>query len=400
MKKIVIVNQHYYPELASTAQVFQEIAEHFAKEGYKVQVVAGMPFYHDNINTNLKIKKLNNVHICRLWNTTFTKNSFIGKVINLLTFQISLLVYMIVAIDRKAIVLVGTNPPMGIVCGALAKALRRFKLIGVIQDLYPDILVSSHMTQDTSSNYRILSRIMKYSFSKCNKVVTISHDMKEHIERTYKVNKVEMINNMVIGDIFPIENYNLKEKAGFQDHLVVMYSGNFGVAHEYETLLETTKLLRNNSQIVFYIVGGGINYNKLKAACKDEGLTHVVFKPYVDKEKLNESLNLADVHITIFNDEFKNVLMPSKYYGILACAKPIILITDGANDISRDINKYQIGIVIRKGDAQTLAGQLVHMLDEPKSIKAMSQAASTLYKEKYAKEVVLQKYSKVVKAYE
>lgn len=395
-QKVYIVNQHYYPELASTGQVFQEVAEHLVKEGYDVQVVAGIPFYHDNITTDLHIKELNGVKIKRLWNTSFSKSSFIGKIINLLSFQISLLGYMIFRISKNSVVLVGTNPPMGIVCGAIGKVLRRYKFVGVIQDLYPDILISTDMSDGREFTYKLLSTIMKASFAKCDDVVTISEDMKSHIEKTYDVKDVKVITNMVVGNTKPLDNVELKKQAGFEGKLVVMYSGNFGVAHEYHTLLQAIKILKEETGIVFNIVGGGINYKALKKECEQEQLPNVIFKPYVEKEKLNESLNTGDIHITVFNDAFKNVLLPSKYYGILACAKPVILISDGENDISRDITQYNIGITVQKDKGQDLANKLLELKENQHTLPEISERVKKLYQSKYAKSVVLDKYSKVV----
>ncbi len=406
MKRIIIVNQHYYPELASTGQVFQEIAEHFVREGYWVKVIAGRPFYHDYTTKDMNFKRLakkeilNGVHIRRLWNTTFKKSCFIGKVLNLLTFQISLLLYMLVAITKKDIVLVGTNPPMGIICGALAKKIKKFKFIGVIQDLYPDILISTGMTQKTNIIYCVLHKLMKFAFRSCDTLITISQSMKEYIEKKYDIKDVTEINNMIIGELYPIENRKLKEDKGFGEKFVVMYSGNFGIAHEYETLLDSMRHLKGNKDILFYIVGGGIHYTKLQAECHKEGLENVVFENYVEKDQLNQNLNLADIQLVIFNNNFKNVLMPSKYYGILACGKPLILITDGENDITRDIKEYRIGFILQKGEGKQLADKLIELTQKVELREELSHKAKYLYKIRYTKQVVLQKYSEVIRRYD
>ena len=311
-KKLYIINQHYYPELASTAQVFQEIAEYFVTIGYNVTVIAGLPFYHNDMSAeHTSIKELNGVKIKRLWNTAFKKSSFLGKSMNLLTFQISLLSFALLHIGGSSAVMVGTNPPLAIVSAALAKIFKRFKLISVIQDLYPDILISSGFSDGKSLPYILLTNVMRWSFKQSKIVVTISEDMKKYIQKTYKVQKIHVINNMVIGDVFPVNNDPLKEKAGLASKLVVMYSGNFGVAHEYYTLFGAVRQLSCNENIIFRVVGGGVNYDALKAICSMEGLSNIIFLPYVDKKELNSNLNLADIHIVIFNGNFKNVLMPS-----------------------------------------------------------------------------------------
>ncbi len=397
-KKLYIINQHYYPELASTAQVFQEIAEYFVTVGYDVTVIAGIPFYHDNISAeHYKLNGLNGVKIKRLWNTVFNKSSFMGKGLNLLTFQVSLLFYTLFRIKKYSIVMAGTNPPLAVVSAALAKIFKRFKLVSVVQDLYPDILISSGYANEDALPYKLLSKVMKRSFRRCDSVVTISHDMGMHISRTYEIDHVDIINNMVIGEIFPMRNNELKAREGLSDKLVVMYSGNFGVAHEYETLFNTVMLLKNNVDIVFRIVGGGINYNLFKEACASENFSNITFLPYVDKEELNENLNLADIHIIIFNDNFKNVLMPSKYYGILASGKPFIIIADGENDISRDIGSDHMGFVIRRGDSTGLLRILLDIAENKDKLLEMSEKAIRLYNEKYSRDLVFEKYRQLLK---
>lgn len=396
-KRLYIINQHYYPELASTAQVFQEIAEYFVTIGYDVTVIAGLPFYHGNVSAEYEsITKLNGVKIKRLWNTTFNKSSFFGKSMNLLTFQISLLVFALLHICRSSIVMVGTNPPLAIVSAVLAAILKGFKLISVVQDLYPDILISSGYSDGRSLPYILLSKVMRWSFNQCHIIVTISEDMKKYIQTTYRAKKVHVINNMVIGNVFPVNNYQLKEKSGLTSKLVVMYSGNFGVAHEYYTLFGAVRQLSSNENIVFRIVGGGVNYEALKTVCSMEGLSNITFLPYVDKEELNSNLNIADIHMIIFNDDFKNVLMPSKYYGILASGRPLILITDSENDITRDIDRYNMGYIVERGNSQKLVDILLDILRNKNRLSEMGEHARRLYNERYAKELVFARYRQML----
>jgi glycosyltransferase involved in cell wall biosynthesis len=124
-----------------------------------------------------------------------------------------------------------------------------------------------------------------------------------------------------------------------------------------------------------------------------------VFSGYVSKDKLNENLNIGDVSLVIFNDSFKNVLMPSKYYGLLACKKPVILISCTQNDISRDIEKYKIGEKIKINDYKSLALCIERMAKQPEVVNLYSSNSINLYNEKYEKEKILKMYLDVVRKY-
>lgn len=398
---IYLVNQHYYPELASTGQVFQEIAEHVHKNAYNVTVLAGRPFYHEGRANEVPAEEvINGVKVKRLWNTTFPKSSSVGKLLNLMTFQISLLFFMLFRAEPRSTVIVGTNPPMAIISITNLKWIKNFRILFVVQDLYPDILISSGIMETSDIKYKLLKYSMEKSIQNSDIVIAISDDMKGHIEKNYKARRINVINNWSIGDIFPVNNKLLKRLKGWEDKLVIQYSGNFGIAHEYTTLLNAIKYLKSDDSIVFYIVGGGINYNKLKDICVAEKLNNVIFKGYVPKEDLNANLNTGDISLVIFDDDFKNVLMPSKYYGILACSKPIILISGDENDISRDINEYKVGYHIETGNYQKLVDTIIDLKLNRDKILELNNNAAFLYNTKYLKDRSLTRYIDMVQANE
>lgn len=400
-RNIYIVNQHYYPELASTGQVFQEIAEHYQKNGYRVTVIAGKPFYHDHDIDNPPAEQvINDVAVKRLWNTAFHKASFVGKLFNLLTFQISLLFFLLFSLPAGSLIMVGTNPPMAIMSVTKLKHIKKFRVIFVVQDLYPDILISSNLIKEIDFKYILLKALMKKSFHLSDTIITISHDMKTRIEANYGCKNVVLICNWSIGNIYPLDNMLLKSNKGWDGKFVVQYSGNFGIAHEYETLLSSVRKLKSKDDILFYIVGGGVNFNKLKTICEKEGLKNIVFSNYVSKEELNENLNISDISLVVFNDDFKHVLLPSKYYGLLACAKPILLISNGENDISRDIHAYNTGFFIQSGHSDELINVIIQLSGNRELIGVLSQNAYALFREKYQKEKILAQYLEVVKKYE
>lgn len=398
---IYIVNQHYYPELASTGQVFQEIAEHLHKIGYVVTVLTGRPFYHSGEKvTAPKREVINGVKIKRLWNTTFPKSSILGKLLNLLTFQVSLFLNILLFVKKCDRVIAGTNPPLAISSVAFANLFNRLRTIFVIQDLYPDILISSGFLSASSFRYKLLKKIMKMSMKKAHTIITISEDMKSHIQREYGFVDIKIINNWAIGDIYPLDNKSLKKQRGLENKFVVQYSGNFGVAHEYNTLLSSITQLRHNSEILFHIVGGGINYTRLKEACTGEGVENVIFEEYVQKADLNGSLNMADISLIIFDDTFRNVLMPSKYYGILACGKPVVLISGKDNDIKRDIARYNIGFSVTTGEHQKLTETLLTLAGNHGLRQDLALNVRNLFELKYTKEHALNKYAEAVRLYD
>lgn len=396
MRNLTIINQQYPPEVASTGQIFHAMAVYLQSHGFDVTVVTGTPYYPGLTDKPPKRERQEGVRIRRLANTTFSKKSMLGKFMNLLTFEISLFFYCIFRISRKDTVLVATAPPMAVVCSAIGRFFRRYPVVMTVQDLYPDVLAASGMSGPQKLSYRLLHRIMRRSMHTCREVIAISSDMQRHLESAYGLRDVLLIPNLFPETIHPIDPADNKKARGWTDKLIVQYSGNFGIAHEYTTLLETVRLLGGHDDILFQIAGAGKHYDILKGICEAEALPNIVFEGYAPADQLESHLGLADISVVIFSEAFQSILLPSKYYGILASGRGVLLISGDENDISRDIRSQRIGLTFAHGDSQGLADALRSLREDPSQLQSMGARARALYDARYAMPIVLGEYQHVL----
>lgn len=396
-RKLTIINQQYPPEVAATGQIFSLMAGYMRRNGWETTVVTGTPYYPGMTEKPPRRETLDGVDVRRLRNTTFDKRSFFGKLLNLLTFEISLFFYCIFCIGRDETVLVATAPPIAVFCTAIGRFFRRYHVVMTVQDLYPDVLQASGMSSPAKLSYRVLHRIMRWSMHRCDRVIAISTDMKARLEADYGLADVRLVPNLSPEAIDVLDPIAAKTPFGWEDTLVVQYSGNFGVAHEYGTLLAAVRLLTREPDILFRITGAGKNYDKLKAESEAEGLTNIVFEGYAPLDRLQEHLAVADLSLVVFNEAFEGVLLPSKYYGILASGRGVLLISGAHNDIRRDIDRHGVGLSFAHGEAGELAEALLALRQAPDRLRAMGSAARALYDERYTQAVLLEAYDNVLR---
>jgi glycosyltransferase involved in cell wall biosynthesis len=69
------------------------------------------------------------------------------------------------------------------------------------------------------------------------------------------------------------------------------------------------------------------------------------------------------------------MIVPSKFYSILAAGRPSIAIMAYDGEIARMITKYNCGVVIQPGHAQELAETILRLSNDPHSLAAMGQSA-------------------------
>jgi len=395
MSRIIIVNQQYFPETAATGQVFRMIAEDLASRGHSVAVVCGRPFYPGVARQVSPVETIGGVTVRRLWNTVFPKESIPGKALNQLTFMVSLLWFALFSIQNDDNVLATTAPPLGVAGLALKRKITPFNLVMSVQDLYPDVLAAAGQASTKSWMFRVLRGIMMRCLQNCRTVAAVSTDMASHLRLFYKVADVRVIPNPSVHNVRPLPFGREKAARGWADKFVVQYSGNFGRAHEYKTLLVAMRLLSGRGDILFHIAGGGSHFDALRVECGD--MSNAVFEGFAPAEELSARLSIADISLVIFDGAFRDVLLPSKYAGILASGRPVLLISGAVSDISRDIERWGIGLQFGHGDGAAIADALAELAADPARVQRMGSNSRQLYLSAYRNKDIFDAYADILK---
>ena len=126
-------------------------------------------------------------------------------------------------------------------------------------------------------------------------------------------------NDEDIQPISPIEN-PLRRAWGLEGKIVLGYSGNLGRAHEFETVLAAAERLRNDTHIVFLMIGGGKRFDELAKIVKERGLNSSFrFVPYQERQMLAYSLGVPDAHWLSLNPKLEGLIVPSKFLRHRSC---------------------------------------------------------------------------------
>ena len=84
----------------------------------------------------------------------------------------------------------------------------------------------------------------------------------------------------------------------------------------------------------------------LAEKCKD--VSNVLMLPFQPSERLNDLLNLADIHILPQRAEAADLVMPSKLTGMLASGRPVIATAHDGTQLASVVRG--IGVVVPPGD--------------------------------------------------
>jgi glycosyltransferase involved in cell wall biosynthesis len=114
----------------------------------------------------------------------------------------------------------------------------------------------------------------------------------------------------------------------------------------YTTLLEAAKRLRDVPNLVILFVVGGTG----KREVEESAGPNVLSLPYQPLSELKYSLSAADVHVVTVGDGIVGIVHPSKVYGALAVARPVLLVGPAECHVTDILEGTEIGWRVSQGD--------------------------------------------------
>jgi glycosyltransferase involved in cell wall biosynthesis len=386
-QRIVFVNRYFFPDLSATSQILFDLTKRLVEQGIEVHVVCSRQLYDDPGAMLAEHELVHGVQVHRAWTSRFGRGRLVGRGIDYASFYLTGAARLLSVLRRGDIVVAKTDPPLiSIVAAAIAR-IRGARLINWLQDVFPEIASRLDANPLPAWLNESLKRMRDRSLSMADVNVVLGGRMREHLEgRCIPRSKIRVIENWADGDaIVPKKAAasDLRIALGLEHKFVIAYSGNLGRAHEFGTLLQAAEQLRHRKDVVFLMVGGGVKMEALRRIVTQKGLPNFRFLPYQRREVLSDSLAAADVHLACLLPGLEGLIVPSKFYGILAAGRPTVFIGDEDGELARIIKSADCGAVVQAGDATKLVQTLVDIKDRPEWGLSMGQRARELFVRKY-----------------
>ncbi|MEX0753625.1 MAG: glycosyltransferase family 4 protein [Actinomycetota bacterium] len=390
--KILVVNQYFWPDTASTSQLLTELCEDLA-EHHEVTVVAGRPSYNPSESPRgrglVAREQHGRVRVLRTWSTSFHRGSMPGRLANYGTYLTSCVIGALRA-ERPDVVLTMTDPPVVAAAAMAASRARRVPFVYVNQDVFPEVAVVLGKVRNRGVE-RGLRSVNRRLRSSASRVVAIGRDMRQRLLALgCPPGSIEVIPNWADGSaIAPLEGPSaLRAREGWNDRFVVMHSGNVGLSQGLDTVVGAADALKEDPSVLFAIVGDGASRHRLEARVAAARLENVRFLPYRPKSELADSLGAADLHLIGLRRGLGGYIVPSKLYGVMAAGKPFVAAIDPDTEPAMIAHEHGCGLLAEPDDARSLADAIRRAKTAPLAEMGARgrEAFSTLYDRSIATE--------------
>lgn len=377
--RILLLNQTFYPDVASTAQHASDLAVKLAGRGHQVTVVCGRRAYDNPQERYSRSEVWRGVRIQRILSFGFGKKARWRRAAGFGSYIGSCCVHL-AALPRFDLVIGMTSPPLISWLGALFARIRGGRFVFWIMDLNPDEALAAGWLRPNSWTTKCLKAMLEYGLHQASAIVALDRFMAQRIEeKGVAPTKITILPPWSHDDVVRYDEGGRKrfrKEHGLDGKYVVMYSGNHSPCHPLATLLEAARRLREFSEIVFCFVGGGSGLEAVRRFAEQHTLENVVTIPYQPLDKLAASLSSADLHVVVMGDAFVGIVHPCKVYNIRTLGIPYLYIGPTESHISEMgptfvANHGDVGAVVRH--IRTAVESGMSRVSHPGEVAAHSQ---------------------------
>lgn len=356
--RIVVLHQHYWPEIAATAQILTDLCEDLSVLGHEVHVVCGQPSYHSaSRHSRLPAhEEHRGVHVHRVWSVLPSRRSIPQRLAQYGSyFATSLLATL--QLPKPDVCLVMSTPPLLLgLSGVLLELFRGVPFVYSVQDLYPDIAVHVGVLGQDTAAYGIIDQISRALYRRAAHVVTLSGAMAERLHaKGVAPERVEVIANWADTDhVVPTARDNeFARSHGLSDEFVVQYAGNLGLSQGLEHLVEAASALESD-RVLFALIGEGNARDALERTTRERNLGNLRFFPPQPRAQLGAVLSSCDLGLVTMKRGVAADLVPSKLYGIMAAARPVLACVEPSSEVARVVRECDCGITVPPEDSAAL----------------------------------------------
>jgi glycosyltransferase involved in cell wall biosynthesis len=394
---VVLLNQYYAPAEAATAQLLTDLGEYLAREGYRVSVVCSRRSYPDPSVTFPARETLGGVIVYRSWTTGFGRGSRWGRMLDYLVFMVGASRLLLLLRDADVVVSL-TTPPLLATAGLAAARLRGAQAVQWVMDVYPDLAFELGVLGRRTLSGRLLAAIAGFTLRRADAVIALGKTMASRL-RAAGAPHPTVVHNWADGEAIrpdPAAGDALRVEWNWRDRFVVLYAGNLGLAHEFDTVLGAAETLRDDKGVLFAFVGSGPRRDYVEQEVVRRGLGNVELRPHLPRHRLGESLPAGDVHLVTLRDAVGGLLVPSKIYGILAAGRPTLYVGPQEGEVAEILRRGRCGVQVAIGDSAGLADAIRLYVRDARRRGGDGRRARELFDRRFASERALRAHRRVL----
>ncbi|MFY9821166.1 MAG: glycosyltransferase [Thermoanaerobaculia bacterium] len=333
MHRLVYLCDWLPPDFGAVGQYSLLFARERAAQGEDV-VLAGLSSTAASIEEETEEERpgAGRLRIVRLRAPVYDRSNLRGRALWTARTDLSLVWQLRREIRRADELLFTGSPPFLIhLLGPLNLLLRK-RLTYRITDFHPECLMAE--LGRPSAALRLFHRWTVTLRRRVDRFEVLGEDQRQRLlEIGIRPDRIVLKRDPSPVEI-PPGTVPLEPPAELAGRVILLYSGNFGVAHDHETFLAGYRQhhREGSGRVALWLNATGARAERVAEALQREGLPFHRSLP-VPLELLPRLLVTPDAHLITLRDEFVGYVLPSKIYGCLQSGRSLLYVGSPRSDV-------------------------------------------------------------------
>lgn len=391
--KVLVLSEYFWPDQASTGRLLGDLLGRLKEDNpdWHIDVLTSARVYRGEPREGLpRHETWRGVHIWRLASLRTGKDTFWRRALSDLLFSARATVRA--GLWRHDVILVVTNPPLLPMLAALLSSLKGTPVVYLIHDLYPDVPVALGLWRADGVAVRLLRTLQRFSLERAARIIVLGECMKEYLQQQYRIppDRIAVIPNWAT--VTPPGNP--ADGPLVRRTFDLVYSGNIGESHDFDTILKAAERLQTVPTIRFLVIGDGARAEYLRRQVERMHLSSLTFRPFLPEADFAAVLGEASLGLVTLEPGMEGLGVPSKIYNLLACGVPLLAVVGERSEVARLIRQEGVGYCVGHGDVDRFVESVLDAYHNPDKWLAMSREARDYAFREARLEVAVKRYER------
>jgi glycosyltransferase involved in cell wall biosynthesis len=391
MPSALVFYQFFYPDDVVSSVHLSELSEGLAGLGWDVTAMPSNRSCRNDSQKHPPQETWKNIRIERVWRPPLQQASFLGRIGNAMWMIASWSWIALTSRPPDAVIL-GTDPILSVLVARVWKWRHpKTRVAHWCFDLYPEAAIADGMLPSSGLAARTLRRLLAPAYRCCDMIVDIGSCMRRKLQEHGSKAKQCTIVPWALAEppsATPVESTERMEVFG-EAKLGLLYSGNFGRAHSYESILRLAdRIAPAGARVAFSVRGNSVE----ELRCATAGRPYVRFVPFAAPDRLEARLSAADIHVVSLREAWTGTVVPSKFFGALAAGRPVLFAGSPDSAIAQWIREFRVGWVLTDETMDAVAAELESLCRANEKLRALYAHCHAVYQQNFSKSRAIEQW--------
>lgn len=251
----------------------------------------------------------------------------------------------------------------------------------ILRDIHPQSVWSIGLLKYRWM-YKYLDAKARKGYKAADLIGCMSQGNVNYIAKQYPdldTRKLVILFNWLKGADTIIEDSNIRTRYNLTGKFVALFGGTIGKGQRIENIIFLADHYKKNKDVVFLVVGKGVEKERLKNIAAEKQLDNVVVMDFIPKSEYLALVESVDLGLITINENYAVPTCPSKAISYMALGIPILAMINPNSDYGQWIEDAGAGYWTEGSDKNKAIQLFDTILNNPGLRKQMGEKGKEYY---------------------